>query len=107
MDGNFQFNGRCPATDRRFPRGTLLPVLQGGGEFKSLRGNRWGAFVQDNWRVNQRLSLNSGVRWDPWLPYQEIKGRVVCFAPGLKSTRYPNAPAGPDLRRRESRQRLS
>ena len=38
--------------------------------------------------------MNLGLRWDPWLPYKEIEGRVVCFAPGLKSSRFPNAPEG-------------
>lgn len=95
MDGNFQFNGQLSGDGvADFLVGRSSQFTQGGGEFKSLRGKRWGAFVQDNWRVNQRLSLNLGVRWDPWTPYQEIKGRVVCFAPGQKSTRYPNAPAG-------------
>ena len=95
MDGSFQFNGQLSGDGvADFLVGRSSQFTQGGGEFKSLRGKRWGAFVQDNWRVNQRLTLNLGVRWDPWLPYQEIKGRVVCFAPGLKSARYPNAPAG-------------
>ena len=95
MDGNFSFNGQLSGDGiADFLLGRASAFSQGGGEFKSLRGKRWGTFVQDNWRVNQRLSLNLGLRWDPWLPYREIKGRVICFAPGLKSKRYPNAPLG-------------
>ncbi len=95
MDGNFQFNGSLSGDGLAdFLVGRSSQFTQGGGEFKSLRGKRWGVFAQDNWRVNQRLTVNLGVRWDPWLPYQEIKGRVVCFVPGAKSKRYPNAPAG-------------
>ena len=40
------------------------------------------------------LTLNLGLRWDPFFPYWDREGRVVCFAPGQKSSRYPNAPVG-------------
>ena len=95
MDGNFSFNGQLSGDGiADFMVGRASQFVQGGGEFKSLRGKRWGVFVQDNWRVNQRLTVNLGLRWDPWLPYREIKGRVVCYAPRLQSKRYPNAPLG-------------
>ena len=67
---------------------------QGGGEYKDLRGTKWGFFAQDNWRVNQRLTFNFGLRWDPYFPFYDREGRVTCFQPGVKSQRYPNAPAG-------------
>ena len=43
--------------------------------------------------------MNLGVRWDPYFPYYDREGRVVCFQPGAKSERYPNAPAGMCVRR--------
>ena len=95
MDGNFTFNGQLSGdglADFMFGRSSTF--IQGGGEFKDLKGTRWGFFAQDNWRVNQRLTLNLGVRWDPYFPYYDREGRVVCWAPGAKSKRYPNAPAG-------------
>ena len=77
------------------PAGTRVDAsCRAAGEFKDLKGTRWGFFAQDNWRVNQRLTLNLGVRWDPYFPYYDREGRVVCFQPGAKSQRYPNAPAG-------------
>ncbi|HUS07885.1 MAG TPA: TonB-dependent receptor, partial [Bryobacteraceae bacterium] len=95
MDGNFNFNGQLSGDGLSdFILGRASSFSQGGGEFKNLRGSRWGAFIQDNWKVNQRLSLNLGVRWDPWTPYRDLSGRAVCFVPGARSKRYPNAPAG-------------
>jgi outer membrane receptor for monomeric catechols len=50
---------------------------QGAGQFQNVRTTEFSLFVQDNWRVTQRLALNLGVRWDPFGPYQEIKTRVA------------------------------
>ena len=95
MDGNFTFNGQLSGDGiADFLLGRASGFVQGGGEFKDLKGTRWGFFAQDNWRVNQSLTLNLGVRWDPYFPYYDREGRVVCFEPGAKSQRYPNAPAG-------------
>jgi hypothetical protein len=95
MDGNFTFRGDFSGDGLAdFLLGRASTFVQGGGEFKDLKGTRWGFFAQDNWRVNQRFTLNLGVRWDPYFPYYDRSGRVVCFQPGLTSQRYPNAPAG-------------
>jgi hypothetical protein len=75
-----------------FTIGRASYFQQGGGEFKKLAGTRWGTFYQDDWRLNQRLTLNLGVRWDPYFPYQEEAGRVTCFQPGQQSVKFPNAP---------------
>ena len=44
--------------------------------------------------MNQRLSLNLGLRWEPFFPFQEQDGRVTCFQQGAKSVKFKNAPAG-------------
>jgi hypothetical protein len=95
MDGNFSFNGQLSGDGLAdFLLGRASTFVQGGGEFKSLKGTKWGFYAQDNWRVNRALTLNLGVRWDPYWPYYDRDGRVVCFRPGQQSTRYPNAPSG-------------
>jgi len=97
MAGNFQFNGQLSGNGLAdFMFGRSSQFRQGGGEFKNLKGTRWGFFVQDDWRVNQRLSVSAGVRWDPYIPYYDRDGRVICYLPNntAKSQRYPNAPLG-------------
>lgn len=97
MMGNFTFNGQLTGNGiADYMVGRASEFRQGGGEFKDLLGTRWSFFAQDNWRVSKRLTLNLGVRWDPYLPYYDRQGRVVCFQPnsGNRSARYPNAPVG-------------
>lgn len=95
MMGNFSFSGQITGDGLAdYMLGEASTFRQGGGEFKDLLGTKWSLFVQDNWRVNQSLTLNLGVRWDPYLPYYDRQGRVVCIQPGRQSKRYPNAPVG-------------
>jgi hypothetical protein len=61
-----------------------LGLLSGGGrdagfaEF-GLRGNVYGAFVQDDWRITNTLTLNLGLRFEDHTPRYEIHNREVNF----------------------------
>ena len=97
MAGRVAFNGSLsghPMADFMF--GRTSEYRQGGGEFKDLQGTRWGVFVQDNWTASPRLTMNLGLRWDPYLSPYDQEGRVICFDATLQSqsVRYPNAPTG-------------
>ncbi len=58
-----------------------------GGGFKDgatntlfgLRGNIFGAYVQDDWRITPTLTLNLGVRFEDHTPLYEVKDREVNF----------------------------
>ncbi|MGA1983343.1 MAG: carboxypeptidase regulatory-like domain-containing protein [Acidobacteriaceae bacterium] len=52
------------------------------------------AYVQDNWRVMPKMTLNLGLRYE--LPFQwfQPKGYSETFRPGFQSTVYPGAPGG-------------
>jgi hypothetical protein len=72
---------------------------QGAGEFKNNRNIFAGLYIQDNFHVSRRLTLNLGLRYEPFLPWHELKGRVQQFRlpdflAGVHSTQFPNAPAG-------------
>ena len=50
-------------------------------------------FVQDNWHILSRLSLNLGLRWEMYPPFQG-DGTSGTFHAGEQSTRFPTAPVG-------------
>jgi hypothetical protein len=56
-------------------------------------------YFNDTWRVNNRLTLNYGLRWEPMFALRDQNGfnqafRRDRFEQGLRSQVYPNAPPG-------------
>ena len=51
-------------------------------------------YAQDEWRVNRRLTLTYGLRYEVNTPYTDIRNRLNAWAPGKQSTVDPSAPEG-------------
>jgi hypothetical protein len=58
--------------------------------------NSWygATFLQDDYRLSDRVTLNLGVRWDVQTPGTDPKNRFTTYVPGQKSTVNPAAPVG-------------
>jgi hypothetical protein len=81
------------------PAGNGYAFQQGAGEFKANRNKFSGIYVQDNYHVSKRLTLNLGLRYEPALPWSDNGNRwaqvnLTAMAADTRSKVYPNAPPG-------------
>ena len=75
--------------------GQPIFFLQGRGDFaRGIDGKSFNLYAQDTYKVNSRLTLNYGLRYDMPSPYTEIHNRQTLFIPGRQSTVMPTAPKG-------------
>ncbi|OFW05857.1 MAG: hypothetical protein A3H96_15640 [Acidobacteria bacterium RIFCSPLOWO2_02_FULL_67_36] len=58
--------------------------------------NSWygAAFLQDDYRISGRMTLNLGLRWDVQTPGTDPLNRFTTYVPGQRSTVNPAAPVG-------------
>jgi hypothetical protein len=77
-----------------FVLGKQTVFEQADGAIVRVRGNLWGLYGTDQIRVAPRLTLNLGMRWDPYWPFHSLHNKAMCFRPGEQSTVFTNAPTG-------------
>ena len=98
--GTFTFNGTATGSGLSdFVSGQLDSFLQGVPN--TLFVHKWyaGLYGQDTWKASRRLTVNLGLRWEPFLPQQVNNGAVYTFSldrlkQGITSRVFTGAPPG-------------
>ena len=103
--GTFSFNGSATANSKATPKiggNALADFLLGipnkitqDAPIRALT-NSWftALFVQDDYRILPRVTLNLGLRWDVQTPPTDPQNREGTYVAGVQSTVNPNAPVG-------------
>jgi len=95
--GTANANGGLPMAD--FVLGLPATFNQAGSQRNDQSINAVGLYLGDVWRVSRNITLNYGVRWEPYLAAVDSNGFQQAFSrenfdKGIRSTVYPNAPVG-------------
>ena len=98
--GDFNFNGQATGIGLAdFLTGQTSLVRHGAPGV--LLMNQWylGVFAQDTWRATDRITVNTGLRWEPYFGQNVRNGAVSNFSvdnfrQGIRTQRFINAPAG-------------
>jgi hypothetical protein len=91
LDFNGRFSGSWISD---FLLGQMDSFEQNAGSVNSVHGTTWAGYVQDTIRLKPNLTLDAGLRWEPYFPFTPTAGRATVYRPGQHSTRFPNAPTG-------------
>jgi outer membrane receptor protein involved in Fe transport len=78
----------------------FLSVISSGLTNVDFRTTDYNAFVQDDWKLSPKLTLNLGLRYELDLPGYETQGRMSSFDPSLYQPRMEvadGAPVGPPI----------
>ncbi len=99
-NGQFTFNGQTTGLGLAdFMLGRLSGFLQGNPVYDFDENDYVGAYIQDEWKARANLTVNAGLRWEPYLPIKNSLGYSsnfdqARFDQGIRSRTYPQAPPG-------------
>jgi hypothetical protein len=98
--GNVSFTGQNTGLGLAdFMVGRPVSFSQGTLTGLDLANNYIGVYAQDSWRVSPNITVNAGLRWEPFMPVSSRNDRIAHFDRGrfnrgIRSTVFPTAPAG-------------
>jgi Carboxypeptidase regulatory-like domain len=93
-NGQFNFTGL-----NNFLIGHATQMQDGLPNTQSMHETFFDLYFTDTWKVSSRLTVNAGIRWEPYLPITVPTGVIFNFdvpryVAGTRSTQYVNAPPG-------------
>jgi outer membrane receptor protein involved in Fe transport len=100
VNGEWDFTGAGGAGSGNSLADFVLGIPSSYFQFPSapsnIRSKSYFGFLQDEWRLTKRLTLNLGVRYEYNSPKLDTQGRTFSVIPGVTtpSTVFPNAPLG-------------
>ena len=97
VNGEFDFYAFGAGTDNSladFVLGIPSQYFQYPHAPSNIRSKSYYGFVQDEWRVTKRLTLDLGIRYEYSSPKADTKGRSFSLIPGVQSTVFTGAPTG-------------
>ena len=93
--GQVRFTGASTGNgEADFQLGLANTFRQNNGLNRNFQQSNEAAFIQDNWRVLPKLTLQLGLRWELNPPYTSAGGQLGGFQFGTESKIYPTAPLG-------------
>lgn len=93
--GQVRFTGASTGNgEADFQLGLANTFRQNNGLNRNFQQSNEAAFIQDNWRVLPKLTLQLGLRWELNPPYTSAGGQLGGFQFGTESTIYPTSPRG-------------
>jgi hypothetical protein len=98
--GSFSFSSQISGDNLvDFMLGQPSDFQQFSPIYESLYRTLPALYFNDVWKAKRRLTLNLGVRWEPWLMFKEQSNQFSIFTigaatAGIRSSRYPNLPPG-------------
>jgi hypothetical protein len=98
--GQFAFNGQITGAGLAdFLLGRVSTFTHGARSGVNFTQVYQGYFVADEWRATDRVTVNAGLRWEPFFGQQIYNGSVANFdldrfRQRVKSSVFVNAPAG-------------
>ena len=97
---SFTFNGQTTGLGiADFLLGNASSMTYGTNSDQNKGQHYFALYGNDSFKLNQRLTLNYGLRWEPFFPMVNYDGSAIhfdynAFNKGIKTARFNNAPPG-------------